>query len=164
MWLISRRRQAGQRSPGYSRRRHLAGDGLSPLYPQQQTSPDRLGLSAWCGIALNEPYWPSSLVLAASISSCVARPLRLRAMLLIMKARSSETPGRRARSLYCFASARHCVELNIEHPGRSWTKPQRVRSEWREISAVRQAWHQPIFRKPHQCRPRTSKRGGICQL
>jgi hypothetical protein len=69
----------------------------------------------------------SSLVLAASISSWVASPLKLRAMLFIMKARSSETSGRRARSLYCFARARHCVELNIEHPRTSWIKPQSQR-------------------------------------
>jgi hypothetical protein len=69
----------------------------------------------------------SSLVLAASISSCVASPLKLRAMLFMMKARSSETSGRRARSLYCFARARHCVELNIEHPRTELDKTSKVR-------------------------------------
>jgi len=36
-------------------------------------------------------------------------------MLFIMKARSLETPGSRARSLYSFARARQCVASNMEH-------------------------------------------------
>src|ERR1043166_6680867 len=59
----------------------------------------------------------SSLVLAASISTCVARPMRLRAMLFMIKALSLVTPASRARFLYSFARTRHRVAYNMDTPG-----------------------------------------------
>jgi hypothetical protein len=57
---------------------------------------------------------PSSLILAVSKSSCVAKPIRLRAMLFMIKALSLDGPDSRARTLYSFARARHWSAFNME--------------------------------------------------
>jgi hypothetical protein len=113
------------------------------------------------GRQLRRPYFASFLRRAASLSSWLASPFRLRAMFISRVARSSVMPACCARDLYSAAYFSHCVAVSMGAPNGLCTPVHRDQPGSLQANKHRAARFYPHHHSPEVVTESGQRQGSI---